>query len=120
MESGATSAQVFSFRLDPAGKELVVFLKCTGIATGSYSFRFEFPGKTTQTKEGDIEIPEKHRFSANEGLSKILVKVKSVPFLASDPGGYQVAVEQVEGKRFETPPLGYSSQAEILIETDTT
>lgn len=115
MESA--SANTFKFILDPAGKEFIVFLTCAGIATGSYSLQFELTDQPTQNKEGNIENPSKYRFAANAGIRKVRASVKSVSFLASDPGSYQVIVEQAGGNRLETPALSYSAQPEIVIET---
>jgi len=116
MENEPPEVREFSFKLNPAGSELTVYLKCTGIATGAYSIQFGFPGKADQTREGNIERPEMHQFPADSGFTTIGVRVKSVPFLASDPGGYQVIIEQAGGSRLETPALPYETQPRITIE----
>lgn len=121
MESKSSPPNVFEFKLDPAGKEVIVFLRCEGIATGTYRLQFESTsGTTLQTREGNIETPEKHQFTPSGGLRKISVEVKSVAFFAGEPGSYRVTVEQVGGNRLETPPLGYGTRAEITIETGST
>jgi hypothetical protein len=117
MSNEAPTGSLFSFKLDPNGKDLTVFLKCTGITTGTYSIQFAFPGKSDQFREGNIEKPETHMFPAGGGLTKIGVRVKAVPFLASDPGSYQVIVEQPGGSRLETPAMPYDAQPEIIIES---
>jgi hypothetical protein len=116
MENKSPEHAEFSFRLNPAGSELTVYIKCAGIATGTYSIQFGFPGRPDQTREGNIERPEKHQFPADSGLVSIGVRVKSVPFLASDPGSYQVIVEQPGGSRLETPAMPYETQPRITIE----
>ena len=87
-----------------------------GIATGTYTIQFSFPGKPVQTREGNIERPEKHQFPADSDLATIDIRVHSVPFLSSDPGGYQVVVEQPGGNRLETPSMPYETKPHIIIE----
>ena len=63
MIAGSSPTQVFTYKLNPTGKELVVLLKCTGIATGSYSIAFERPNQALQIKTGNIEKPEELRLA---------------------------------------------------------
>ena len=120
MESKPPEVREFSFKLNPAGSELTVYIKCMGIATGTYSIQFRFPGKSDQTREGNIEHPEKHLFPADSGFTAIGIRVTSVPFMASDPGSYQVIVEQPGGARLETPAMPYETQPQITIEQAST
>jgi len=116
MADESSLVRSFSFKLDPAGQNLTVFLKCMGISTGTYTVQFGLPGKSDQIRTGNIESPEKHQFPAESELTKVGVSVKSVPFLASDPGSYMVTVEQSGGNRLETPLMPYSAQVEVVIE----
>lgn len=116
MESKPPEVREFSFKLNPAGSDLTVYLKCAGIATGAYSIQFGFPGKSDQTREGNIERPETHQFPAGSGLASIGVRVNAVPFLASDPGSYQVIVEQPGGSRLETPTMPWEVRPRIVVE----
>jgi hypothetical protein len=112
-ESSVTKS--LSFKLDPSGQDLSVMLKCKGIATGIYTVQFRIPGQSDQVRTGNIETPERHQFPAGAELTGITVSVKSVPFLASDPGGYQLFVEQPGGERIETPLMPYDTVVEIII-----
>ena len=116
MESKPAEVREFSFKLNRAGSFLTVYVKCVGIATGTYSIQFRFPGKVDQAREGNIERPEKHQFPAGSGFTTIGVHVSSVPFMASDPGSYQVIVEQPGGSRLETPAMPYEIHPRIVIE----
>lgn len=117
MIAGSSPTQTFTFKLNPTGQELVVLLKCAGIATGSYSIEFAYPDRPGQVKEGNIEKPTELRLAPGEGLTKITVKVKSVSFFAADPGSYQVVIAQAGGNCLETPALSYGAEAQIGIET---
>lgn len=115
MADESTGVQPLSFKLDPAGKDVSVLLKCKGIATGTYTIQFGVSGQSDQVRTGNIEFPERHQFPASSELTRITIKVKSVPFLASDPGGYQVTIEQPGGELLETPMLPYSTLVEVVI-----
>jgi hypothetical protein len=115
MADEAVAVQHLSFKLNPLGQDVTVFLKCSGIATGTYSIQFGIPGQSDQARTGNIESPERHHFPAGSELSQVMVKVKSVPFLASEPGGYQITIEQPGGERLETPVMPYSTEVEITI-----
>ena len=115
MADEAVVTQPLSFKLDPSGQDLMVLLKCSGIATGSYTVQFGIQGQSVQARTGNIESPEQHHFPAGGELSRVTVMVKSVPFLASDPGGYKVLIEQPGGERLETPVMPYSAQVEVII-----
>lgn len=117
MISGSSPIQTFTFKLNPTGQELVVLLKCTGIATGSYAIDLAYPNQANQVKEGNIEKPTELRLAPGDGFSRITVKVKSVSFSAADPGNYQVVVVQAGGNHLETPALSFGAVAQIEIET---
>jgi hypothetical protein len=117
MIAGSSPTQVFTYKLNPTGKELVVLLKCVGYATGSYAIGFERPNQALQTKTGNIEKPEEIRLAPGDGLTKITVKINSVSFCAEDPGSYQIVIEQAGGSRLETPALPYGAEAQVVIAT---
>jgi len=118
MESLSTSVRTFEFRVNPTGKDVVVSLKCVGIATGTYWLRFESAmDSAVREQEGNIEKPAQYRFAAGSGLRKVAVRIRAVPFSASDPGGYRVIVEQADGNRLETPELTHNVQVEISVQT---
>jgi hypothetical protein len=114
MADESTGVQPLSFKLDPAGKELSVVLKCKGVATGTYTIQFGIPGQPDQVRTGNIETPERHQFPASGELARINISVKSVAFLSTDPGSYQITVEQPGGERLETPFMPNTTQ--VLIE----
>ena len=115
MADEASATQPLSFRLDPSGQDLSVMLKCKGIATGTYTIQFRIPGESNQVRTGNIESPERHQFPASGELTGIAISVKSVSFLASDPGSYQVTIEQPGGERLETPMMPYSTVVEVTV-----
>jgi len=115
MADESTGIERLSFKLNPAGKDLSVLLKCKGIATGTYMIQFHAPGQLDQVRTGNIESPERHQFPAGGALTRVTVKVSSVPFLASDPGGYHLIIEQPGGERIETPMMPYSALVEVRI-----
>lgn len=115
MADESVASQSLSFGFDPSGQDLSVVLKCKGIATGTYTIQFRIPGQSDQVRTGNIESPERHQFPAGSDLTGIKVSVKSVSFLASDPGAYQVTVEQPGGERLETPMMPFSTVVHIAV-----
>jgi hypothetical protein len=90
-------------KYDPAGKDLLVYMICSGIATGSYTFHMNLVDGTTLSKEGNIEKPERYTIPIANAPKSIHVTIQSKSFFAEDPGTYHIVFHQ-EGHKEQLSP----------------
>ena len=93
------------FKYDPAGKDLLIYLVCSGIATGSYACRINMTDGSTANKEGNIEKPERYKFPAASGPKSMQVNIVSKPFFDAEPGTYHLVFQQEGQREQESPEL---------------
>lgn len=93
------------FTYDSAGKDLLVYLICSGIATGSYDCQFAAADGSIMRKQGNIEKPEKCTIPVASAPQSIRVHIQSKSLFPEDPGTYHIVMQQEGRKEQQSPEL---------------